>query len=333
MVFAMKLRTMIFLSALLLTSACSHHTPAPYYSSRDVTPEEQLAINEWTWSDSERAPANWFDSCVGGVTQFFKPKPQAIAPQRELPQLTQLNPVEKKFPNGKKYTEYTANTGVMNKYPDYDTFLEETAEVIFEPTEPFGHIYLRIGKKVHTFNNVQWTSVSSFSPRLRKSSNPELMSSTGFVFHLGKEKIDPLLKEIAALYSSSQSHNVPAFDAYSPMLKIEERDGMMGGKKLFYVTDSPKYGNDKEIKGKLVEVNGVMVLDAGNGITVPVVKKGDHYYTQSYSCSSSAGHVLEKFFGLKVAHAYSAKSLAAALSKGNINESISPVAVIKYYEE
>jgi len=245
-----------------------------------------------------------------------------------------LNPTEKVFPNGKKYIEYRANINVMNKYPDYDEFLEETAEIIFEPVDPFGHINLRVGKKIYSFNNVRWTSINTFSPRMQKSTKPdELLSSHGFVFQLGKDKIDSLAKEIKAFYESSHSHNIPAFDAYSPLLKIEEREGSFGGKKLFYVTDSPKYGNNQEINGKIIEVNGKMVLDAGNGVSVPVIKKGDHYFTQSYSCSSSAGHVLERFFGLTISHNISAKSLAASLLKGNINQSISPIAVIKYYEE
>lgn len=320
---------------ILLLASCSTMKEVSY-SSRDITPEEKSEIAQWEGRGFDRTPANWFNSCVSSVSNFFKPK-QSITSGvslKPLPELTQLNPSEKVFPNGKKYIEYRANINVMNKYPDYDVFLEETAEIIFGPTDPFGHIDLRIGKKIYSFNNVQWTSINSFSPRMKTSSNlAEMPSSHGFVFQLGKEKIESLAKEIEVFYKSSASHNIPAFDAYSPLLKIEEKDGMMGGKKLYYVTDSPKYGNNKEVNGKIVEVNGKMVLDAGNGVTVPVIKKGDHYFTQSYSCSSSAGHVLERFFGITVSHNISAKSLAASLLKGNINQTISPVAVIKYYEE
>lgn len=320
---------------MLLASSCAG---TPYlYSSRDITPEEKIELASGVTQLSERSPANWFNSCVSSVGSFFKPKPAVseYGPLLPLPELAQLNPVAKNFSNGKKYTEYTANINVMNKYPDYDQFLEETAEVIFEPVDPFGHIVLRIGKKTFAFNNVQWTAVRNFSPEMNPSSKPEeLMHSHGFVFQLGKQKIEALKKDIELFYSSSSSHNIPAFDAYSPLLKIEEREaGVTGGKKLFYVTDSPKYGNSRELTGSIVEKEGKMVLDAGNGVIVPVVKKGNDYYTQSYSCSSSAGHVLEKFFGIKISHAYSAKSLAQSLMKGNINESHSPVAVIKYYEE
>lgn len=303
------------------------------YSTRDATPEEKIEMASMNGQFHDRSPASpssWLNSCVTGVSQFFNPKNlEAQAPVVTLPELTQLNPVQKVFPNGKKYVEYTANTNVMNKYPDYDVFLEETAEVIFEPVEPFGHINLRVGKKIYSFNNVQWTSINTFSPRMKKSNSEELLSSHGFVFQIGKENIAKLEAEIVAFYKSSQSHNIPAFDAYSPMLKLED----VGGGKLKYVTDSPKFGNSGSVDGKLVEENGVMMLVAGSGVKVPVVKQGKDYYTQSYSCSSSAGHVLEKFFGIKTAQNFSAKTLVNALKNGNINQKISPIAVIKYYEE
>lgn len=332
----MKLKTLLLTALLLVLSSCAHNPHELRFSSRDISAEEKQFISAWDGSSelTARTPANWFNSCLSSVSSFFKPKSElAQSLSRPLPELTQLNPVPKTFPNGKTYIEYTANPNVMNKYPDYDVFLEETAEVIFEPTEPFGHIYLRVGKKVHSFNFIQSTSISHYSPRMKKSTNPELISSHGYVFQLGKEKIEAMKNEIEAFYRSSQSHNIPAFDAYSPLLKIVEEEGVLGGKNLRYVTDSPKYGNDQTLKGTLKEVDGKMVLDAGNGVIVPVVKKGNDYFTQSYSCSSSAGHILEKFFGIKVSQAYSAKSLAASLSKGNINEKISPIAVIKYYEE
>jgi hypothetical protein len=320
------------LATLMILSSCSSMNEY-LYSSRDATPEEKIEMASMDGQFHDRSPAspsNLINSCVTSVSQFFNPKSlQAQAPVVTLPELTQLNPVQKVFPNGKKYVEYTANINVMNKYPDYDTFLEETAEVIFEPVEPFGHITLRIGKKVYSFNFIQSTAINTFSPRLRKSSSKELLSSHGFVFQVGKENISKLENEIVAFYKSSQSHNIPAFDAYSPMLKIED----LGNGNLKYVTDSPKYGNSGSVNGKIVEENGVMVLVAGSGIKVPVVKQGKDYYTQSYSCSSSAGHILERYFGIKTSQNFSAKTLLNALKNGNINQKVSPIAVIKYYEE
>lgn len=331
----MKRFPLISLSLFMLLSSCATWIPEQYPSGRDITVSEAEEIQRWPGHTTERMPANWLDSCLSSVTQFFKPKTilagtETLGP---LPELTQLRSAEKFFPNKKKYIEYTANVDVMEKYPDYEDFLEQTAEILFEPIEPFGHINLRLGKKVYSFNSLEATSIETFSPEMRKSSNPKMLSSHGFVFQLGKEKIEALKKEVALFYNSSRSHNIPAFDAYSPLLKIEEREGVLGGKNLYYVTDSPKYGNDRMLKGKIVEHEGRMMLEAGSGLRVPVIKKGDTYYTQSYSCSSSATEVLEKYFGLKISYGYSAKSLAESLLKGNVNENISPAVVIKYYED
>lgn len=313
---------------IFILASCSHQPP----SSRDITLKEtqQLAV----FSSAERVPADWIDRCSAGIRNFFNPKPAAVdaVAAKPLPELTQLNPQVKTFSNGKKYTEYQANINVMNKYPDYDEYLEQTAEIIFEPVEPFGHINLRVGKKLYSFNFIQSTSVNKFSPRMKNSSNPEMSGSTGYVFQLEKEKIEAMEKEIEAFYRSSASNNIPPFDAYSPLLKIHQTDGG-SGPKLKFQSESPKFGNMNAIDGKIVEENGKYFLDAGNGIKVPAVKKGEDFFTQSYSCSSSAGHIMEKYFGITLSYDGAAKSIKQSLDNGNMNESISPIGVIKYYEQ
>lgn len=323
--------TSLFLISIL--ASCSHQPTQFAWSSRDITPEEKQMMLAHPLT-SEREPADWRDRCTTGIRNFFKPKAtgaDAVA-LKPLPELTQLNPQVKKFSNGKKYTEYQANINIMNKYPDYDEYLEQTAEIIFEPVEPFGHINLRVGKKVYSFNFIQSTSINKFSPRMKNSENPEMSGSMGYVFQVGKEKIEAMEKEIEAFYRSSASNNVPPFDAYSPLLKIHEADGAFG-KTLKFQSESPKFGNENQISGKIVQENGNYFLDAENGIKVPVVKKGADYFTQSYSCSSSAGHIMEKFFGITLSYNGAAKSIKQSLDNGNMNENISPIGIIKYYEE
>lgn len=323
--------TSLFLISIL--ASCSHQPTQVAWSSRDITPEERQMMSTYP-SASEREPADWVDRCVSGVRNFFNPKANGVdaVVLKPLPELTQLNPQVKQFPNGKKYTEYQANINVMNKYPDYDEYLEQTAEIIFEPVEPFGHITLRIGKKLHSFNFIQSTSINNFSPRMKNSSNPEMSGSMGYIFHIGKDKIEAMAKEIEMFYKVSASNNVPPFDAYSPLLKIHEVDGTFG-KTLKFQSESPKYGNENNITGKIVEENGNFFLDSEKGIKVPVIKKGKEYFTQSYSCSSSAGHVMEKYFGITLSYDGAAKSIKESLDNGNINENISPIGIMKYYEE
>jgi len=322
--------TSLFFISLLVS--CSHEPTHVTWSSRDITPYEHQMMP--SHPIAERQPADWIDRCSASIRNFFKPKSTGVdaVVAKPLPELTQLNPQVKKFSNGKQYTEYQANINVMNKYPDYDEYLEHTAEIIFEPVEPFGHINLRVGKKLYSFNFIQSTSINNFSPRIKNSSNPEMSGSTGYVFQIGKDKIESMEKEIEAFYKSSASHNVPPFDAYSPLLKIHEIDGAFG-KKLKFQSESPKFGNMNNISGKIVEEDGKIFLDAGNGIKVPVIKKGEDYFTQSYSCSSSAGHIMEKYFGITLSYNGAAKSIKQSLENGNMNESISPIGVIKYYEQ
>lgn len=318
--------TSLFLVSLMVS--CSHQQ----WSTRDINQAEREAIHSL---DHERGPADWVDRCTSAVRNFFSPKAVGAVDAtvaKPLPELTQLNPEIKTFPNGKKYTEYKANVNVMNNYPDYDEYLERTAEIIFEPVEPFGHINLRVGKKIYSFNFIQSTSINKFAPRIKNSSNPEMPGSVGYVYELDKEKIKAMEKEIEAFYRSSASNNVPPFDAYAPMLKIHQEDGAFG-KKLIFKSESPKFGNMNAIKGSIVNENGKYYLDAGNGVKVDVIKEGDDYLTQSYSCSSSAGFILDKFFGVEVSYAHSAKSLQQSLANGNMHEQLSPIGVMKYHEE
>lgn len=313
---------------LVFITSCSHRP----WSTRDIQQNEKIEIAEYS-NSVEREPADWRDQCAATIRGFFKPKAVAeVQKKKPLPELTQLNPEIKKFPNGKKYVEYKANVNVMNNYPDYEEFLERTAEIVFEPIDPFGHINLRVGKKIYSFNFIQSTSINTFSPRIKNSSSEELPGSMGYVFELDKDKIEAMEKEIEAFYRSSASNNIPPFDAFSPLLRIYE-DEYPSGKMLLFKSDSPKFGNKNGINGKIVQEDGKFFLEAGNGFRVDVIKKGDEYYTQSYSCSSSAGYIMEKIFGVNLSYAHSAKSLQQSLANGNINQQISPIGVMKYHEE
>lgn len=317
--------TSLFL-VMALTS-CSHNRP---WSSRDITPEEKHTMEVYP-QISQREPADWVDRCTTGIRNFFNPKnaPTDNISPKALPELTQLQSKVKKFPNGKSYTEYQASLSALKHYADYDEYVAETAEIIFEPVEPFGHINLRVGKTVYSFNFIQSTSINNYSPRLKVSENPEMSDTTGFVFHLGSAQIEEVEAEIKAFYKSSASHNIPPFDAYGPLLKIHEKDAAFG-KKLFFDSDSPKFGNKNPINGKIIEEDGKYFLDADNGIKVPVLKKNGDYFTQSYTCASSAAHILKKFFGIDLSYNVGAKSIKQSLENGNMNESISPIGIMKY---
>lgn len=326
-----KMNTKVKITSLilvLLISSCAHKAS----STRDIDTLEKLEIADYK-NGAEREPADWRDQCAATISGFLKPKAVVAKPlTKPLPDLTQLSQKIRKFPNGNKYIEYKADINVMNNYPDYEEFLERTAEIVFEPVDPFGHISLRVGKKVYSFNFILSTSINTFSPRIRNSTSDKLPGSMGYIFELDKEKIIAMENEIEAFYRSSADNNIPPFDAYSPLLKIYEVENP-NGKKLVFKSDSPEYGNTDDINGTIEQVDGRYYLAAKDGVKVEVIKKGNDYFTQSYSCSSSAGYIMEKIFGIPLSYAYSAKSLQQSLSNGNINQKISPMGVMKYHEE
>jgi hypothetical protein len=61
-----------------------------------------------------------------------------------------------------------------------------------------------------------------------------------------------------------------------------------------------------------------------------VIKKGDEYFTQSYTCASSAAHIMKKFFGIDLSYSVGAKSIKQSLENGNMNQNVSPIGIMKY---
>ena len=125
----------ILLTSLFLIfnlTSCTHSLPRSesISSSRDISPDEKIFLSDYSFNN-ERNPADWSDNCTSYIAKFFRPKPNDNVFTKPLPELTQLNPEIKIFPNGKKYTQYKADINVMNKYPEYEDFLKETAEIIF----------------------------------------------------------------------------------------------------------------------------------------------------------------------------------------------------------
>lgn len=345
----------ILLTSTLLITSCStsevfkeettHHqfkghphkiVGEPFYSSRDyVTINHQNP--QWQFADydlnqSTRDPAN---DCFSAISNFLfgskVPKPEVN--KDTLPLLSGLVHEVKKGPK-KEYVDYWADPKILKALPEYDEFLEKTVEIIFTPHEPFGHIRLRVGKKLYGFENVQWTTNKEFSPMFHKSTNQDLPSSTGAVFFVGADKIKSVQKEIEDFYTQSSKNNFPPFDAYSSLLKIEEKDKTFGsGKSLHFISDAPKFGNNKEVNGKIVEKNGRHFLVSSDGYEFEIQKKGNQYFSNSFSCSSSAGHILEKYFQINIHGTIAAKNTVQSILNLNAWGNTQPVALMRYYEK
>jgi hypothetical protein len=237
---------------------------------------------------------------------------------QSFPKLTQLDYQEKAFRSGKAYRHYRVDASELD-HPEYKKFLKQTVEVLYEPSEPFGHLRLRVGERQYSFNYIQSTSQNIYSPR----------SGTdrfGFVYMVDPDKITEMEDQIISFYKSSMSHNIPPFDAYSPPLKIK-RDGASWR----YESPSEKYSNNGIANGKIIEENGKHYL-ASPEFKLPVRKIGpDEYEGMSYSCVSSTSYWLERF-GLKLNRNLEAKGVKKTLLDPYFGTS-EPDMIFQYFKD
>lgn len=240
--------------------------------------------------------------------------------------LKDVNYKSEVFPNGKTYRKYTF-TDLEKKAnsPEYKKFLEETAEVIFEPGGVFGHIVLRVGKKVYSFDYINSTTNENF--RFRRLNNVKgSPKAQGFIFKVGKKEIRSKLKKLENFYRSSAYSNVPGFDAYTSWLEIDRPEEG----RLAYKSPAPEYGNNDLIEdSKVYKYRGKKYLKSSWGVKVPVYERDGKEYTLGYSCSSSAAYVMQNFFGIKLINIVGSQEMTRSLEAGNTYK-YPPIAIIEY---
>ena len=162
-----------------------------------------------------------------------------------------------------------------------------------------------------------------------------------FMFKVGKDNIDKMRNDIEMLYLNSTINNIPPYDLYSPMLKIEE--AIVDGKKILkFNSPSPfePLANKSEISGAVIEVDGKYYLESVDGYRVDVEKREDGFYTQGYSCLTSATHVLKKYFNIDLNYSdfppgilkHLPEDLQKAIMGGRVGDGVSPDIVMKYYD-
>lgn len=217
-----------------------------------------------------------------------------------LPNIESAQVIEKTL-NGKSYRIYeNVSAQALKNSNEYNQFVDNTIEVMFEPAEPFGHIRLRAGKKVYSFNFIQSTSIGDYVPRAREG-------HFGFAYYVDKSKLKDFEQEMIKFYESSRSYNFPPFDAYSPKLKIVRE-----GSGLKYISPSPDYANNSYVQGEIFEEAGSYFIKNGD-YKFPISKLDDETFEiQSYSCISSADFWTRKL-GIQLNPNYAAKGLKDAL--------------------
>jgi hypothetical protein len=235
----------------------------------------------------------------------------------QLPILNNLNHQSRVFTNGKSYRLYEVSSSQLSN-PEYNQMLKRSVEVLYEPSEPFGHLRLRVGERVYSFNNVQWTSQGNYIPRGGKD-------RFGFVYMVDEQKIKNLEDEIIRFYKSSQDYNIPPFDAYSPPIKIKR-----SGNGWKYESPSPKFANNEYANGEVIQEGSEYFLKSPD-FKMKVKKTGpDEYETLSFSCVSSTTHWLERF-GINLNRNLEAKGVKEVLLDPN-HQTSSPHLIFRYLD-
>jgi hypothetical protein len=212
--------------------------------------------------------------------------------------------------NGRKTNVFKINSNVAET-DGYQQIKEESAEIIYEPIGKFGHISLRVGDKVYSFENYRQTSKKIFNlSKLRKNAK-------GFVFNISKEQIQKMEDQISHVYRSGQKYNIPPFDAYSRRYEIiMKSNGNYIGKQV----DSSKSGSSINLQGEVKEIAGKKYLVAPNNVKLPIEEKDGRMYIKSVNCASSASTILRQFLGIDIGNFLGAHSINDAVMDGLINK-------------
>lgn len=253
-----------------------HNKDADIYAVDDATIKQILvALSAWG-----------YDVQLAGVLQSFKKQVlESTQPSVGPPHSQSLKIF---FENFRKQHLPHARIKDLKANPNYSEFLDNTIEVLHSPdVGPFGHIRLRIGQRIYGFENIRQTIVKDFLPHYVSA------DTTSAVFWIGKEKLEKLQAEIETIYVNSSKYNIPPFDAYSPLVEVQT----LPNGQLSLLSPSPQFGADNYVNGKIVDGQ---YLQTPDGTLTPLMIKNGKFYIQSYSCSTSASFILNKYFNIKI---------------------------------
>lgn len=281
--------------------------------------DEIVHSNQKDWDSIRKLQvlnAKWGDEVkLSGEFEKFRPQIESVAPPVRAPPFVATESV---FPNGKPYVSYKMDAN-QAKGPEFEDFLSNSAEVIYTPTGEWGHIRLRVGKRIYGFENLRWTKAEKYH------ATQGMRGKASAVFYIPKKKIEEVQSYLEKFYKNGANNNLPPFDGYSPLLELKP----LGKDNYTYVSPSETLGNNAFVNAQLVESGSKLVLKTPDGFEYPVIKMGGKKYVQSLSCSTSATCVLQDVFGLSMNQHHGAKDLIQALMNGNPGYA-TPDAIIEY---
>lgn len=228
---------------------------------------------------------------------------------------------EKKFSSGQRYVEYKIPQKLTATKSEWQSFQENSVEVMYEPTGPFGHIRLRVGSTVYSFNFSKDATLHLFDPSKNKATD-------GYAFVVPKEDIAKVQKEIDRIYYNSSLYNVPPFDPYSHQMRLSSNRE----NPRFRRPTSSIYSlmSTNGATGRIVTRDGRKFFQTPDNLFVPLEEHGEGVVCmQSFSCSSSANHILKKFFGIDLDVDRGAKGMREQLEAGS-SMNRTPDVVLRY---
>ena len=233
------------------------------------------------------ALANWgHESGLDPILKSFKSRSFALAPQ--LP--------DDHTPELKRFFD-ELNTRIAGKFiaaaelqsiHNYPELIKNTIEVIYSANSgTWGHVRLRIGEKVYSFDGPRQTSISKFDPTKVK---PDSIST---LFLVGESSIKSTEFDIAQFYIGSEKYNVPPFDAYGSRIRIVKDKS---GDGLHFETLTKELGAAPQFTAEKVYQR---YLKTPDGRLTPLGGV-DSSEIIGYSCSTSAAYILNQYFGISI---------------------------------
>jgi hypothetical protein len=194
-----------------------------------------------------------------------------------------------------------------------EMLLNNTVEIIYYDTSPFGHVLLRVGKKLISFNTPGDTTFKDYYRTWRQDMvKPGQIS---VIIPIASEKISSAMTAIQRFVQSSKEFNLPPMDAYSSKIALENS----GGKWSLQAPIQGRFSAANWFKGKVQINDDAPYIQSPNGVKIPIEQNEDGKLTiQSYSCSTSVDFILKTFFGIVLKNSYRATSVQQEILSGSL---------------
>ncbi len=210
---------------------------------------------------------------------------------------------------------YKAESGLSNN-TSYNNYLNNTLEIIFSPKGSTGHVELRVGTKVYSFENHLLRKTFDYGPEYYRSVITE--GSIGRVYQLNRDQLLELETYLNKIYRANE--NFPPFDVYGSYEKVEKiKEG------VYKLVESR---NKRSFNAKLVEDESGLYFIGESGLKVAAKRLGDDILIDTVNCAKISTLLVKSLFDIDLGIRNSAHVLNNAFLDFKVTDM--PAAVIEY---